>query len=130
MSLIQFELKTEHLLLLKHLNWCLNDKKLIVSTDVDDDRENPIPFMSDTLYEGIDLILNGKPKDFDPLKEDAVREFSKEEKENMDKLYEELPTALDIILYTGKFEVGMYLSRYHLRDWKRTDNACAKSLNK
>jgi hypothetical protein len=36
-----------------------------------------------------------------------------------DKLYSELPMALDVILYNGNFELGTYKTRYHLRDWKK-----------
>lgn len=31
----------------------------------------------------------------------------------------ELPTALDIILHNGNFELGTYKRKFHVRDWKK-----------
>ena len=71
--------------------------------------------------ESIDLILNGKPENFDPLNTSELREFTSEQIKEWDKLISELPTALDIILnmYNDKFELGIYKTKYHLRDWKK-----------
>jgi hypothetical protein len=46
-------------------------------------------------------------------------EYTPEQTKEWDKLISELPTALDIILYNGHFELGLYKSKYHLRDWKK-----------
>jgi hypothetical protein len=53
------------------------------------------------------------------LTNDKFPEYSVEQKSEWDKLYSELPMALDIILYNGSFELGKYKTRYHLRDWKK-----------
>ena len=44
--------------------------------------------------------------------------YSTEKKEMMDKLFSELPTALDVILYTGSF-VLTYKTKFHDRNWKK-----------
>ena len=117
MSVIKFELKKEHVLLLKNLRWGLTQNKFIVSTE--NITEDPAPFGADTVYEGVDLILNGKPEGFDPLNNDGMGTYTDEQISEWDKLISELPTALDIILYNGNFELGTYKTRYHLRDWKK-----------
>ena len=33
--------------------------------------------------------------------------------------YEELPAALDVILYNGHFQLGLYKTKYHDREWKK-----------
>lgn len=117
MSVITFTLKEEHVKLLKFLKWSLTDKKFIISAE--NINEDPSPFGGDNIYDDIDLILNGKPDNFNPLTEDNFRQYSKEQKDKMDMLMSDLPTALDIILYNGNFELGTYTTRYHDRQWKR-----------
>ncbi len=119
MSLIKFEFKNEHLLLLKNLKWSYHLNKFLVSAD--DFLTDQSPFGGDDIYEDIDLILNGKPENFDPLSSNR-KEFSLEQKEEWDKLMNELPIALDIVLYTNSFEIGHYKTRYHDRNWKKYDS--------
>lgn len=116
MSVITFELKEEHLKLLKHLRWSMTDKDFIVSTE--NVVEDIAPFGVDSLYEGIDLILNGRPADFDPLNSFEPIEYSEEQRDEWDKLYSELPLALEVILYNGHLNLGTYKARYHDRQWK------------
>ena len=116
MSVIKFELKEEHVKLLRHLRWSKDKKNLIVNIS---DDEDSVPFGSDNIYEAIDLILNGKPEDFDPFETDEVVEYSDEQKAEWDKLYEELPIALDLILHNQSFDLGKYKSKYHDRNWKK-----------
>ena len=54
MSVIKFELKQEHLDLLKNLRWSLNNGKFLVSTE--DVENDTAPFGADDVYEAIDLI--------------------------------------------------------------------------
>lgn len=123
MSVVKFELKKEHVLLLKHIEWCSKNNIIIGTKELDDD-EAPyyVPFGCDTLYEGIDLILNGRPEAFDPLNQTEPNEYSIEQKIEWDKLYRELPTALDIILTNGHFELGTYSSKFQQRNWKKITN--------
>jgi hypothetical protein len=117
MSVITFELKQEHVFLLKHLKWSLTDNKFIVSAE--NIAEDPALFGFDNNYEAIDLILNGKPKDFNPLETSEII-YTQEQKDQWDALLAELPMALDVILYNGHFELGNYKSKYHIRQWKKS----------
>jgi len=118
MSVITFELKKEHLLLLKNLRWSVNKDNIICNVADEGDNLAP-PFGDFDLYEAIDLILNGKPENSDPLIYDEFPEYSAEQKTEWDKLYSQLPMALDVILYNGTFETGVYKTKWHLRDWKK-----------
>ena len=116
MSIIKFELKQEHLELLKNLKWSLSDQKLLVSVE---NNEDLLPFGADDVYETMDIILNGKPPEFKPLEMERITTYTKEQVDNWDILLSELPTALEIILHTGKFELGSYKAKYHDRLWKK-----------
>jgi hypothetical protein len=118
MSTLIFELKKEHVKLIRDLRWSL-DKKNIISAVADDGDEIAPPFGSSNIYEAIDLILNGKTIDVDPLTHDEETIYSDEQKAEWDKLYKELPTALDLILFNGHFELGVYKTKWHLRNWKK-----------
>lgn len=117
MSVIILELTETHIKLLKHLRWGINKNNFISSTE--DESIDPAPFGENNIYDAIDLILNGRPADFDPLKTEDLKVYSDEQKAEWDKLYSELPIALDIILFKGDFELGSYRTRFHLRDWKK-----------
>ena len=116
MSVITFELKEEHLKLLKFIKWSMTDNKLIISTD--ENIEGATSFGEDNLYEAIDLILNGRPTNFDPLNTHEPPSYTSEQIAEWDKLYNELPTALDLILFNGHFELGRYKTRFHERNWR------------
>jgi hypothetical protein len=64
MSVVKFELKEEHVKLLKYLRWSKDDKNIIINIS---DDEDSVPFGSDNIHEAIDLILNGRPENFDPF---------------------------------------------------------------
>lgn len=116
MSILKFELKEEHVKLLKHLRWSKDKNNIIVGLDGEEDS---VPFGENNIYEAIDLILNGRPEDFNALEDDEIINYSEDQKKNWDNLYRELPIALDIILYTGKFELGSYKTKFHDRNWKK-----------
>ena len=118
MSVLVFELKEEHVKLLKHLRWSINKDNIINGVGIEEGDIAP-PFGDNNIYEAIDLILNGKTKEIDLLSYDEFPEYSEEQKSVWDNLYSELPTALDVILYNGHFELGKYKTRYHIRDWKK-----------
>jgi hypothetical protein len=71
------------------------------------------------MYEAIDIILNGRPADFDPFNTEEKVKYTDEQKEAWDNLYHELPTALDVVLYNGSYELGLYKTKYHDRVWKK-----------
>jgi hypothetical protein len=119
MSVITFELKQEHIDLLKHLKWSLTSDKFIVSAE--NITEDTALFGADNTYEAIDLIFNGKPENFNPLETSAIV-YTQEQKDKWDALIEELPMALDIVLYNGHFELGNYRTKYHIRQWKKVSS--------
>lgn len=113
----KFELKKEHLILLKNLSWCMTPDKLITNVNNEGDEVAP-PFGFNNIYEAMDLFLNGKTKDVDPM-DSELTEYSKEQIEEWDKLYSELPSALEIILSTNSFELGEYKMKFTTREWKK-----------
>ncbi len=119
MSVINFTLKEEHVKLLKHLRWSVNRENIINAVG-DDGEEIAPPFGENNIYDAIDLIINGVPADFDPFNTEDIKEYSDDEKKAFDELYNALPTALDVILFNGNFELGTYRTKWHLRDWKKT----------
>jgi hypothetical protein len=116
MSVIKFEIKKEHLILLKNLRWSIN-KQNIISGVADEGDEIAPPFGEYNIYDAISLMLKGKPESLDFMTYDDFFTYTDEEKSEWDKLYSELPIALEIVLTTGKFELGHYKARYHNREW-------------
>ena len=116
MSVIKFELKKEHLILLKNLRWSINKQK-IISGVADEGDEIAPPFGDDNIYDAMNLMLNGKPENIDLMTHEDFFVYTEEQRQEFDKLYSELPIALEIILTTGKFETGKYKARYHDRTW-------------
>lgn len=117
MSLLTFELKEEHVKLLKNLRWSVN-KDNILSGVADEGDDIAPPFGETNIYEAIDLILNGKPDGIDPFTHEDIPEYSIEQKKAWDGLYSELPLALEIIMHNGNFILGTYKARFHERNWK------------
>lgn len=113
MSVIKFELKEDHLKLLKHVEWDRDFNGEVIVTS----GENP--FGGFDHYEDMGVILYGKPDDFDPFDGNPFL-WTDEQKEEMDKLLSELPTAIDVILNTHSFELGTYKTKFHNRQWKLT----------
>jgi hypothetical protein len=120
MSVIVFELKEEHIKLLKHLRWSVSKENIISGISDEGDDVAP-PFGENNIYDAIDLILNGLPSDFDPFNTEDIKEYTKEQTDTWDSLYKELPMALDVILYNGHFELGTYRTKFHDRNWKKTN---------
>lgn len=108
MSLIKFELKEDHINLLRNMVWN-KDELNVIEGNFDNDYDE----------EEMGIIIYGVPdREFDPL-DDRVIPYTTEQVEYLNKIKEELPMALDIIMNTGKFEAGNYKTKYHLRDWKK-----------
>lgn len=119
MSVLVQEVTEQHIKLLKHLKWSVNNKGFIVNTE--DEEIDPAPFGENNIYEAIDLILNGLPVDFDPLNTEEMKVYSEEQMDAWDKLYVELAVVLDIILFNGSFELGTYRTKFHDRNWKKVN---------
>jgi hypothetical protein len=130
MSLIKFELKEDHLKLLRYLEWSLDDSSdYIVSkpniiTDDDEIISYVSPFGGDNLIQDIGVIIYGKSENFiDKLMDESSNFgdvlYSEEQKKYMLDLFTDLPRALEVCLFTQSFVVGHYKSKYHLRNWTR-----------
>lgn len=103
--------------LLKNLQWSVDKNNVIVGVKDEGDDIAP-PFGMDSIYEAIDLILNGKSS-VGIEDETEFPTYTLEQKETWDKLYSELPLALEVILSRGKFETGVFRRKYHLRNWEK-----------
>lgn len=117
MSVLKLTVTEDHIKLLRNLRWS-EKEGTIVSLGHDGDDYIP-PFGENNLYDAIDIILNGVPESFEPFITEDIKKYSEEQKAEWDKLYSELPTVLDIVLYNGNFETGTYKTKWHLRDWKK-----------
>ena len=115
MSLLKITITEDHLNLLKNLQWGIDKNNVIVAVKDEGDGIAP-PFGMNSIYEAIDLILNGKST---IETEDEFPTYTQEQKEAWDKLYSELPLVLDVILFRGKFETGTFKTKYHLKNWEK-----------
>lgn len=118
MSVINFELKEEHVKLLKNLKWSINKDNILSGVANEGDELAP-PFGESNFYEAVALILLGKPNDIDPFTYEDMPVYTAEQQAEWDKLYAELPLALDVILFNGSFETGLYKTRFYDRNWKK-----------
>jgi len=120
MSIKKLELTENHVLLLKNLGWSVNNG--VIGGVSEETGGYAPPFGFTTIYEAIDLILNGrkenKPKLFSE-EELILDPFTDEQKSEWDKLYSELPDALSIILQRGSFELGKFKTKFHLIKWEK-----------
>ena len=117
MSTLSFTLKNEHIALLKAMNWSKESNMIVSAENFLDDVS---PFGGDNVYEDMDLILNGKPADFNPLNTFEEKVYPTEQIAEWDKLLSEIPMALEVILKTQSFDTGDYRARYHQRhNWKK-----------
>lgn len=108
MSLVKFEVKEEHIKLLRNMAW-------------DKDELNPLVGMFDGDYneEEMGIIIFGKPEEeYDPT-EAKVIPYTEEQIVYLNELAEGLPEAMDIIMETGEFKAGHFKRKSHLRNWKR-----------
>jgi len=116
MSIVLFTLKEQHIKLLKNMKWSRYNNFTVSAEDFDID---PSPFGGDDLYDDMELILNGKPENFDPFNTFEKKIYTPEKINEFNELLSELPIALEIILSLNSFEIGEYKTRYHDRLWKK-----------
>jgi hypothetical protein len=115
MALIKFELKKEHLILLKFLDWELISKDR-VATQIPEGAETP--FGGIDIIEDVATMILGKPEgEFDPTSSSPPN-YSKEQKEEMKVLLDELPMALEVVLFTQSFVTGFYKRKWNLKNWE------------
>ncbi len=118
MALLKFELTEDHLKLLKNLKWSLNENTNCLESIGFGEEYGSSPFGGDNMIEDMYLILQGKPKDFDPLNDETYY-ITEDYIKTMEKLFSELSTAMDIVMYTGKFEPGFYKTKWYDRNWTK-----------
>lgn len=117
MALIKFDLRKEHLILLKYLDWELIKETSKLSTVVEEGATTPFGGIS--LIEDIGIMLYGKPEgEFDPMNEYGVK-YTDEQERDIENLFSELPMALEIVLFLQTFEVGVYKRKWNLKNWKK-----------
>lgn len=114
MSVTKFELKEEHVKLLTKIQWNLQHGTTLLVSEFNDVESQVLV----NIYEEVDLILNGRLNTQDSLGID-FEDYTTEQKAEWDKLLSELPIALDIILYTGKTELGLYNTKFNVRAWRK-----------
>jgi hypothetical protein len=127
MSLVKFEVKEDHLKLMRFLQWSQTETNHILSINNldNDDVEEVIltPFGGDDLIQDIGDIIYGVPEGkIDFMDEDSgfgKVTYSDEQVEYMTELFNGLTTALNICLYTQSFEIGHYKRRYHDIHWEK-----------
>ena len=114
MAIIKFELKENHIKLLKHLDWKINVDNVIENNKVN----NGTPYGGLSLIEDAGLILFGKPEGvFDPLSLHE-RLYSEKQINEIEETYSELPLALEVILYLKTFDVGHYKKNWNQNNWR------------
>lgn len=126
MAVKKFTINENHIKLIKNLKFSLtDDKKHLISLQK---HENDVAeehgkitssFGGEDLYSDIQLIIAGKPSNetFDLIKAEELYSFTPEQKVEMDKLMEELPTALEIVLSTQSFQTGEFKMKLHIGKW-------------
>lgn len=115
MSVTKFELKEEHVKLLTNIQWNLQHGTTLLVSEFNDVESQVLV----NIYEEVDLILNGASNTQEAFGEE-FDDYTPEQKATWDKLLAELPVALDIILYTGKTELGFYKTKFNVRAWKKS----------
>ena len=113
MSILKFELKEEHIVLLKSFKWCEMDESMVIKTDSEDN-----PLSGYDYRDVVGAMIFGLPDNYDAINDERIP-FTEEQNEKVDKLISELPMALDVILNCGTFEPGLYKSKFVHRDWKK-----------
>ncbi len=106
---VRFELTETHLKLIKRMTIHYNDSCEFGAPEVDPKR----PYGNSSVYYDIGEILGITPTEGDP--EDL--EFSCEQEDEMLKLHTETAQALQVIIASGSFDVGLYEAEQYRRNW-------------
>lgn len=129
MSVIRFTLTTEHLSLLRAINWTFDkesnrpmahkldpfgNRDAIYSDNTDDEDAS---YAAPSIYEEMSYVL-GIPHIPGTEKDAEGKQYDDEAKSKMDKLFNELPTAINIVMFTKSFQEGTYRTKFGYADWK------------
>jgi hypothetical protein len=106
----RFEVTADHLKLLRAANvgW---DSCEFGAPSIDCKR----PYGNSDVYGDLAKILGIQAADADDVR------FSDEDYDRMRRLHRETATVLQIGLWLGRFETGVYESENYGRDWRRVD---------
>jgi hypothetical protein len=113
MSLKKFELKEDHIKIIKHITF-KTDAHTLRSGD-----DNESPFGNGDFYDDLGLIIYGNINpEFDPLS-DETPSLTSEQKMYLEDIFQGIPTALEIVLNSGHREPGHYKRKHHAlpSDW-------------
>lgn len=113
MSILKFELKEEHIVLLRSFKWCEMDESMVIKTDSEDN-----PLSGYDYHDVVGAMIFGLPDNYVAIEDECIP-FTEQQIEEIDKLISELPMALDVILNGGTFEPGLYKTKFVHRDWKK-----------
>lgn len=111
-----FELKKAHLALINNL-LIKPDKLALLSS-----KSTKSPFSDNDLMEDLGFLIVGKELTDEQKKlktENGEHFYTRDNEEELLKIYEELPTALEIVLNTLSFEEGKYRTRFYEINWKK-----------
>lgn len=116
-----FEIKPEHLILLRstYIGW--NDCEF-GAPEIDPQR----PYGNSQVLHDIAEILGIDPEGGGKYE----RWFSEEQKEYMERLHSGLQETLQIAIYTGRFETGVYEApHYSTRTWRKIQSSPTTARN-
>lgn len=114
MSWVKFELKEEHIAMIKALQWDENIKNIFIT------EEGYSPFGGDDIIEDLGVIIYGMPENgFDPMSEQYAV-YTPEQISHMMTLFDDLPTALELTTQIGSHELGKYKKRFGQKNWSKT----------
>ena len=117
MALIKFKLDDKHITLLKFLDWEIIKDENKLSTLIEEGATTPFGGIS--LVEDIGNMLFGKPEgEFDPINPYGPQ-YTDKQKDEIGRLFSELPRALEIVLFLQTFETGVYKRKWNLKNWKK-----------
>ena len=117
MALEIFEVEEDHLKIIKHLGFELRESRDMIATSYEDGSETPLGGIN--IIEDVGAILFGKPEgEFDPLSPYGPQ-YSDEQKETIERIWESTPKALEICCFVQKFEAGTYKTKWNLKNWKK-----------
>lgn len=116
MALLKFELKKEHLILLKFLNWGMTDEGQL--TTVNEEGATTMFGGHDMMEDALIMIYGKTNEEFDPLSiYNSI--YSDEQRALVQQYIDELPKALEVINFTQSFELGTYKSKWNFKTWKK-----------
>lgn len=110
---VTFELTEQHLKLIRRMNIGYNDWCEFGAPEINPKR----PYGNSSVYYDIGEILNIVPAAGDP--EDP--EFSDEQENKMLEIHKETAKALQVIVASGSFELGLYEAEEYHDNWRKVE---------